>query len=80
MAHPSSSADARAAVADRLWHTKFPFSPQRDLPGYRFVATDAGFAVGPEWGGHREAPIHDIVMMFARRRDVPDSERDPDDD
>ncbi|MDH6198504.1 uncharacterized protein (TIGR03083 family) [Mycobacterium frederiksbergense] len=67
-------ADAAVAVAERLWHMKFPFSPQRDLPGYRFVATDADFTVGPEWGALREAPIRDIVMMLARRRDVPDSE------
>lgn len=71
--------DAAVAVAERLWHMKFPFAPQRDLPGYRFVATDARFAVGPEWGALREAPIHDIVMMFARRLDVPDSEPEPDD-
>lgn len=74
--------DAAVAVADRLWHMKFPFAPQRDLPGYRFVATDADFAVGPEWGGLREAPIHDLVLMFARRRDVPDPEpeAEPEDD
>lgn len=69
--------DAAVAVADRLWHMKFPFAPQRDLPGYRFVATDADFAVGPEWGGLREAPIHDLVLMFARRLDVPDAEPEP---
>ncbi|MBX8691425.1 maleylpyruvate isomerase family mycothiol-dependent enzyme [Mycobacterium sp. 20091114027_K0903767] len=69
--------DAAVAVADRLWHMKFPFAPQRDLPGYRFVATDADFAVGPEWGGLREAPIHDLVLMFARRLDVPDPEPEP---
>ena len=66
--------DAAVTVADRLWHMKFPFAPQRDLPGYRFVATDAAYAVGPEWGGRREAPIRDIVLMFSRRRDVPDAE------
>ena len=66
--------DAAVATADRLWHMTFPFAPQRDLPGYRFVATDADFAVGPEWGGRREAPIRDIVLMFSRRRDVPDAE------
>lgn len=70
--------DAAVAVADRLWHMKFPFAPQRDLPGYRFVATDANYAVGPEWGGRREAPIRDIVLMFARRRDVPDAEPEVD--
>lgn len=68
--------DAAVVAAERLWHTKFPFAPQRDLPGYRFVATDADFAVGPSWGAVREAPIRDIVMMFARRRDVPDAEPD----
>ncbi|MGA5543769.1 maleylpyruvate isomerase family mycothiol-dependent enzyme [Mycobacterium sp. NPDC051198] len=72
--------DAAVAVADRLWHMKFPFAPQRDLPGYRFVATDADYAVGPEWGGRREVPIRDIVLMFARRRDVPDAEAEPEDD
>jgi uncharacterized protein (TIGR03083 family) len=72
--------DAAVAVADRLWHMKFPFAPQRDLPGYRFVATDADYAVGPEWGGLREAPIHDLVLMFARRRDVPDPEPEADGD
>lgn len=60
--------EAAVAVAERLWHMKFPFTPQRDLPGYRFVATDASFAVGPQWGTPREEPIHDIVMTFARRR------------
>jgi uncharacterized protein (TIGR03083 family) len=70
--------DAAVAVAERLWGMKFPLNPRRDLPGYRFVATDAGFAVGPEWGAVREAPIHDIVLMLARRLAVPDSERDPD--
>lgn len=69
--------DAAIAVADRLWHMKFPFAPQRDLPGYRFVATDTDYAVGPEWGGLREAPIQDLVLMFARRRDVPDPEPEP---
>lgn len=61
-------APAAVAVAKRLWHMKFPFSPQRDLPGYRFVATDAGFVAGPQWGAPREEPIRDIVMTFARRR------------
>lgn len=59
---------AAVVVAERLWHMKFPFNPRRDLPGYRFVATDAGFAVGPQWGTVREEPIRDIVMTFARRR------------
>jgi uncharacterized protein (TIGR03083 family) len=59
---------AAVAVAERLWHMKFPFNPRRDLPGYRFVATDAGFAVGPQWGTLREEPIRDIVMTFTRRR------------
>jgi uncharacterized protein (TIGR03083 family) len=59
---------AALAVAERLWGMKFPFHPRRDLPGYRFVATDAGFAVGPQWGTVREEPIRDIVMTFARRR------------
>lgn len=68
--------DAAVAVAHRLWDMKFPLNPRRDLPGYRFVATDAGFAVGPEWGALREAPIHDIVLMLARRINVPDSERE----
>ncbi|AKS36326.1 maleylpyruvate isomerase family mycothiol-dependent enzyme [Mycolicibacterium goodii] len=72
--------DAAVAVAERLWEMKFPLNPRRDFPGYRFVATDAGFAVGPEWGALREAPIRDIVLMLARRLNVPDSERDPDDD
>ncbi|MDV3129577.1 maleylpyruvate isomerase family mycothiol-dependent enzyme [Mycobacterium sp. 21AC1] len=72
--------DAAVAVAERLWQMKFPLSPRRDLPGYRFVATDAGFAAGPQWGALREAPIRDIVMMFARRLDVPDSEPDADSD
>ncbi len=72
--------DAAVAVADRLWHMKFPFAPQRDLPGYRFVATDADYVVGPEWGGRREAPIRDIVLMFSRRRDVPDAEPEADAD
>ncbi len=70
--------DAAVAVADRLWHMKFPFAPQRDLPGYRFVATDADFAVGPEWGARREAPIREIVLMLSRRRDVPDAEPEAD--
>ncbi|CDP86015.1 MULTISPECIES: maleylpyruvate isomerase family mycothiol-dependent enzyme [Mycolicibacterium] len=69
--------DAAVAVADRLWRMKFPFAPQRDLPGYRFVATDADFTVGPEWGARREAPIHDIVLMFSHRRNVPDAEPEP---
>lgn len=60
--------EAAVAVAERLWSMKFPFNPRRDLPGYRFVATDAGFAVGPQWGTPREEPIRDIVMTFARRR------------
>lgn len=68
--------DDAVAVAERLWDMKFPLNPRRDLPGYRFVATDAGFAVGPEWGALREAPIHDIVLMLARRINVPDSERE----
>jgi uncharacterized protein (TIGR03083 family) len=59
---------AAVAVAERLWHMKFPFNPRRDLPGYRFVATDAGFAAGPQWGTLREEPIRDIVMTFTRRR------------
>lgn len=70
--------DVAVAVADRLWHMKFPFAPQRDLPGYRFVAADADFAVGPEWGARREAPIREIVLMLSRRRDVPDAEPEAD--
>lgn len=70
--------DAAVAVAQRLWGMKFPLNPQRDLPGYRFVATDAGFTAGPEWGALREAPIHDIVLMLSRRLSIPDSEPDPD--
>ncbi|MGV0811168.1 maleylpyruvate isomerase family mycothiol-dependent enzyme [Mycolicibacterium boenickei] len=76
--HRSMPTDAAVAVAERLWHMKFPFAPQRDLPGYRFVATDAEFTVGPEWGARREAPIGDIVLMFARRRAVPDAEPEAD--
>jgi uncharacterized protein (TIGR03083 family) len=60
--------EAAVVVAERLWHMKFPFNPRRDLPGYRFVATDAGFTAGPQWGALREEPIRDIVMTFARRR------------
>lgn len=71
--------DAAVAVAHRLWGMTFPLNARRDLPGYRFVATDAEFAVGPEWGALREAPIHDIVLMLSRRRAVPDSPR-PDED
>lgn len=70
--------EAAVAVAKHLWQMKFPFAPQRDLPGYHFVATDVDFTVGPSWGARREAPIRDIVMMFARRRDVPDPEPEPD--
>lgn len=70
--------DAAVAVAERLWHMKFPFAPQRDLPGYRFVATDTDYAAGPQWGALREAPIRDIVLMFSRRLDVPDSEPETD--
>ncbi|MBU8830133.1 maleylpyruvate isomerase family mycothiol-dependent enzyme [Mycolicibacterium goodii] len=70
--------DAAVAVAERLWGMKFPLNPRRDLPGYRFVATDAGFAAGPEWGALREAPIQDIVLMLSHRLSIPDSDRDPD--
>lgn len=70
--------DAAAAVAHRLWDMKFPLNPRRDLPGYRFAATDAEFEVGPEWGTRQETTIDDIVMMLARRRTVPPSPQ-PDD-
>ena len=71
--------DAAIAVAQRLWQMKFPLNPQRDLPGYRFVATDTDFAVGPQWGGLRELPMRDIVMILARRRNAPDAPEPPED-
>ncbi len=57
---------AAAAVAERLWHMRFPFNPKRAFTGIRFVATDvAGFSVGV--GRTVEAPIREIVMTFANR-------------
>jgi uncharacterized protein (TIGR03083 family) len=58
-------ADAAAAVAERLWHMRFPLNPRRRLPGIRFVATDTEFGRGN--GPALEAPIRDIVMVLAGR-------------
>ena len=56
---------AATAVADHLWHSRFPLRPSPRVAGLRLVATDADFAegAGPEVG----APIRDIVMMLAGR-------------
>jgi uncharacterized protein (TIGR03083 family) len=58
-------ADAAAAAAQRLWHMRFPFNPQRRLRGVELVATDADFRVGT--GCAVEAPIRDILMLLAGR-------------
>ena len=57
--------DAAAAAVQRLWGMRFPFNPQRRLRGIRFVATDVDFSVGQ--GRCVEAPIRDILMVFAGR-------------
>jgi uncharacterized protein (TIGR03083 family) len=57
--------DAAAAAAQRLWSMRFPFHPQRRLRGVELVATDADFRVGT--GRVIEAPIRDILMLFAGR-------------
>ncbi|CAN5881296.1 maleylpyruvate isomerase family mycothiol-dependent enzyme [soil metagenome] len=56
---------AAVAVAERLWRMRFPLNPSRRLPGKRFIASDADFAVGE--GTRVEAPIRDIVLAFADR-------------
>jgi uncharacterized protein (TIGR03083 family) len=58
-------ADAAAAAAQRLWGMRFPFNPRRQLRGIRFTATDVEFSVGQ--GRALEAPIRDILMVFAGR-------------
>lgn len=58
--------DAAAAVAERLWHMRFPFNPRRRFAGIRLVATDVeNFTLGD--GRPVEAPIREIVMAFASR-------------
>ena len=57
--------DAAAAAADRLWAMRFPLRPQRHLRGVELVATDVDFRVGA--GRVIEAPIRDILMLFAGR-------------
>ncbi|MGV9710469.1 maleylpyruvate isomerase family mycothiol-dependent enzyme [Gordonia sp. NPDC003424] len=57
--------DAAAAVAQRLWPMRFPFHPRRDHPGVHFVATDVDLEFGS--GRTVEAPVRDIVMLFAGR-------------
>ena len=56
---------AAAAAAHRLWGMRFPFNPQRQLRDIRFTATDTDFSVGS--GRTVEAPIRDILMVFAGR-------------
>ncbi|HEX2213352.1 MAG TPA: maleylpyruvate isomerase family mycothiol-dependent enzyme [Mycobacterium sp.] len=58
-------ADAAAAAARRLWGMRFPFNPQRRLRGVELIATDTDFRVGN--GRVVEAPIRDILMLFAGR-------------
>ena len=57
---------AAVAVAERLWHMRFPLNPQRRLPRVRLVAADAEFAIGD--GSTVRAPIRDLVMVLAGRR------------
>ncbi len=56
---------AATAVADHLWHSRFPLRPSPRVGGLRLVATDADFAEGA--GPEVRAPIRDIVMMLAGR-------------
>jgi uncharacterized protein (TIGR03083 family) len=56
---------AAAAVAQRLWPMRFPFHPRRDHPDVHFVATDIELEFGS--GRSVEAPVRDIVMLFAGR-------------
>jgi uncharacterized protein (TIGR03083 family) len=65
-------ADAAAAAAERLWAMRWPFNPRRKLPSVEFVATDAELRLGQ--GPRVEAPIRDILMVFAGRP-APISER-----
>lgn len=58
-------AGAAVAAAQRLWAMRFPFNPQRRLHGVELVATDTDFRVGA--GVTVEAPIRDILMLFAGR-------------
>ncbi|MEE3852700.1 maleylpyruvate isomerase family mycothiol-dependent enzyme [Gordonia sp. LSe1-13] len=57
--------DAAGAVAQRLWPMRFPFHPRRDHTDVRFIATDVDLEFGA--GRPVEAPIRDIVMVFAGR-------------
>jgi uncharacterized protein (TIGR03083 family) len=57
--------DAAVTAARRLWGMRFPFNPQRQLRGIEFVASDTDFRVGS--GRRIEAPIRDILMVFAGR-------------
>jgi uncharacterized protein (TIGR03083 family) len=57
---------AAVAVAERLWHMRFPMNPRRTLPRVRLVADDAELAVGD--GDTVRAPIRDLVMVLAGRR------------
>jgi uncharacterized protein (TIGR03083 family) len=59
-------ADAAVEVANHLWRMTFPMKPAARLAGYRLVADDADFAVGE--GREVRAPIRDIVMILAGRR------------
>ncbi|MDL9938153.1 maleylpyruvate isomerase family mycothiol-dependent enzyme [Gordonia sp. ABSL1-1] len=65
IARPMPS-DAAAVCADRLWHMRYPFHPRRDFRGRRFIATDADLDRGE--GEPVEAPVRDILMLFAGRR------------
>ena len=59
--------EAAVEVANHMWRMRFPMHPAARLRGLRLVATDADFAVGE--GREVRAPIRDLVMVIAGRRD-----------
>lgn len=59
-------AGAAVEVAHHLWRMRFPMHPAARLTGVRLIATDADFTVGA--GREIRAPIRDIVMILAGRR------------
>lgn len=67
--------DAAVAAAKRVWASGFPFHAQRRLRGVELAATDADFRVGS--GQLMQAPIRDLLMVLAGRRDPVVSDQAP---
>ena len=57
--------DAAVAAVDRVWSSDRMFHARKRYPGYRFVATDADWAVGE--GAEVRGPVGGLLLLLTGR-------------